>query len=103
MKLKFEQVEGQDSFYIKAEGEDFALAYGVDARLANWIVEKVKQEAVLDSALLGLHSLLCDEDLDDEKLQEASEGLLPNILDDLQKTKVLFGSPLVGQPEIEMQ
>ena len=39
--------------------------------------------------LKELQLLLSDEDLTDEKLREASEGLLPNILDFLSKKKVL--------------
>lgn len=39
----------------------------------------------------GLHNLLCDEDLTDEKLREASEGLLPRLADALTAEKRLNG------------
>jgi hypothetical protein len=42
-----------------------------------------KALAALPDLLARLHDLLCDEDLDEDKLQAASEGLLPNLADAL--------------------
>ncbi len=50
------------------------------------------RDAVKD-AVDKLNYLLCDEDLDPEKLQEASEGLLPNIVDSLRSALQSAAAP----------